>query len=69
MSVLNILSNSRTTIARGNRKLRPDLMMNNLVIVMISAWWSTACYAISGLEGEGLATHSVRIVALDNMGN
>jgi hypothetical protein len=27
-----VKKNQRTTIARENRKLRPDLMMNNLVI-------------------------------------
>jgi hypothetical protein len=37
-----VKENQRTTKARENRKSRPDLMMNNLVKVMISAWWSTS---------------------------
>jgi hypothetical protein len=36
-----VKKNQRTTIARENRKLRPDLMMNNLVIYTTTIWWST----------------------------
>lgn len=32
--------NQRTTIARENRKLRPDLMIDNIIKAMISAWRS-----------------------------
>jgi hypothetical protein len=36
-----VKKNQRTTLARENRKLRPDLMMNNLVIYTTTIWWST----------------------------
>jgi hypothetical protein len=36
-----VKKNQRTTIAWENGKLRPDLMMNNLVIYTTTIWWST----------------------------
>jgi hypothetical protein len=45
-----VKKNQRTTLARENRKLRPDLMMNNLVIYTTTIWWSTL--HLSGLPAS-----------------